>query len=221
MNCSPLGSSVHRISQTRVLEWVAISSSRGSSRPSAQIHITCISCLTGRFFITEPPGNTDCLVAVCWLSYSEARGIPVPQPGIYPTSPPLQGGFLTTGPPGKSLPHCIFTPNSLHWLLFLPGLAVWLASRLFDGLMGVVRKGGSYHMGPWEWKWSRRVTLWTLCDSSVHGILQARILEWVAISFSRGSSRDRTQVSGNASRLFTVWATKEFYYESLNVRLKK
>ena len=42
--------------------------------------------------------------------------------------------------------------------------------------------------------------------SSVHEISQARILEWVAISFSRGSSqlRDRTQVSCTAGRLFTV-----------------
>ena len=53
-----------------------------------------------------------------------------------------------------------------------------------------------------------------LCDavdcnppsSSVHGILQARILEWVAISFSRGSSqpRDRTQVSCIAGRRFNL-----------------
>ena len=45
--------------------------------------------------------------------------------------------------------------------------------------------------------------------SSVHGILQARILEWVAISFSRGSSwpRDRTQVSCIVSRRFNIWAT--------------
>ena len=57
----------------------------------------------------------------------------------------------------------------------------------------------------------------TLCDpmdcsppgSSVHGILQARILEQVAIPFSRGSSRlrDGTQVSGIAGRFFIVWAT--------------
>ena len=47
--------------------------------------------------------------------------------------------------------------------------------------------------------------------SSVHGIFQARILEWVAISFSRGSSwpRDRTQVSLIVGRRFTVWATRE------------
>ena len=57
----------------------------------------------------------------------------------------------------------------------------------------------------------------TLCDpvdcsppgSTVHGILQARILEWVAISFSRGSSRprDRTQVSRIRGRRFNLWAT--------------
>ena len=47
--------------------------------------------------------------------------------------------------------------------------------------------------------------------SSVHGILQARILEWVAIPFSRGSSwpRDWTQVSCIAGGFFTVWATRE------------
>ena len=47
--------------------------------------------------------------------------------------------------------------------------------------------------------------------SSVHGILQARILVWVVIPFSRGSShpRDRTQVCHTASRFFTTWATWE------------
>ena len=47
--------------------------------------------------------------------------------------------------------------------------------------------------------------------SSVHGIFQARILEWVAIFFSRGSSwpRDVTQVSHITGRLFTIWATRE------------
>ena len=46
---------------------------------------------------------------------------------------------------------------------------------------------------------------------TVHGILQARILEWVAFPFSRGSSqpRDQTQVSHIAGRFFTSWATRE------------
>ena len=61
----------------------------------------------------------------------------------------------------------------------------------------------------------------TLCDpmdcsppgSSVHGILQVRILEWVTIPFSRGSSwpRDRTWVSCIAGRFFTIWATRRLY----------
>ena len=50
-----------------------------------------------------------------------------------------------------------------------------------------------------------------LHDYTDHGILQARILEWVAFLFSRGSSqpRDWTQVSHIAGRFFTTWATRE------------
>ena len=65
----------------------------------------------------------------------------------------------------------------------------------------------------------------TLCNpmdcnpsgSSVHGILQARILEWVAVLFSRGSSqpRDWIWVSCTAGRLFTVWATREAHSKQL------
>ena len=59
-------------------------------------------------------------------------------------------------------------------------------------------------------------TLWdpmnrSLLGSSVHGILQARILKWVAIPFFRGSSwpRDWTWVSCITGRLFTTWPTRE------------
>ena len=47
LDCSPPGSSVHGIVQARILEWVAISHSRGSSWPRDPAHISCISC-TGR-----------------------------------------------------------------------------------------------------------------------------------------------------------------------------
>ena len=50
-NYSPPGSSVHGISQARILEWIAISFSRGSSWPRDQTHVSCIA---GRFFTTEP-----------------------------------------------------------------------------------------------------------------------------------------------------------------------
>jgi len=52
MDCSPPDSSVHGISQGRILEWVAISASRGSSQPKDQ---TRASCLAGGFFTIEPP----------------------------------------------------------------------------------------------------------------------------------------------------------------------
>ena len=57
-------------------------------------------------------------------------------------------------------------------------------------------------------------SLWPHCSllgSSVHGILQASILEWVAVPFSRVSSkpRDQTQVFHIAGRFFTIWVTRE------------
>ena len=51
----------------------------------------------------------------------------------------------------------------------------------------------------------------SLPGSSIQGIFQARVLEWVAISFSMGFSqpKDRTQVSRIPGRRFTVWASRE------------
>ena len=95
------------------------------------------------------------------------------------------------------------------------GHLLWIADSLEKTLMlGKMKAGG-------EVKWSEVKPLshvW-LCDpmdcsppcSSVPGILQAGLLEWVAISFSRRSSqpRDRTWVSCIAGRPFTIWATRE------------
>ena len=54
-------SSVHGILQSRILEWVAISSSRGSSQPRDGTHISCIA---GGFFTTEPPGKPPGIFAI-------------------------------------------------------------------------------------------------------------------------------------------------------------
>ena len=43
VDCSPTGSSIHRISQARILQWVAMPSSRGSSRPRDGTHVSCKS----------------------------------------------------------------------------------------------------------------------------------------------------------------------------------
>ena len=73
------------------------------------------------------------------------------------------------------------------------------------------------HEGTPKWKWKSFSPVW-LCDPmdyTVHGILQTRILEWVAFPFSRGSSqsRDWTHVSHIASWFFTSRATREAHIE--------
>ena len=94
-------------------------------------------------------------------------------------------------------------PSSIHDLTF------FLPVSVISLLIGIV-VNGCIHYSEIEVAQSCP----TLCnpvdcslpDSSLRGILQARILEWVAISFSRGSSqpRDRTQVSHIAGRCFNL-----------------
>ena len=78
----------------------------------------------------------------------------------------------------------------------------------------------------WVSEWVKVAQLClTLCDpmdctqpaSSVHGIFQARILAWVAVPFSRGSSQPRywTQVSHIAHGFFTIWTTREAHINLL------
>ena len=82
MDPSPSGSSVHGIFQARTLEWVAISSSRGSSWPRVWTCVSCVSCIATRFFT--------------YWAIKEA-GILIPRPGTELKSPALDGRFLTTG----------------------------------------------------------------------------------------------------------------------------
>ena len=85
----------------------------------------------------------------------------------------------------------------------------WLLCSGFDQFSGIHQERKYtiiLSMGKWKYP--------TLCDPMdciVHGILQARIWEWVAFPFSRVSSqpRDWSQVSCIAGRFFASWATKE------------
>ena len=156
-------------------------------------------------------------------------------------SPALQGGFLTTGPPGMS-------PNKYSWTTTMfRVLAKWGIWRRNVNLLNTtvvldivctslqliitVHLGGNYYTtqycrgrnrGPLRLndlpKSQVKVKVTQSCpalcnpmDYRVHGILQARILQWVAFPFSRVSSqpRDWTQVSRIAGRFFTSWATRE------------
>ena len=66
----------------------------------------------------------------------------------------------------------------------------------------------------WKWKSLSRVWLFVTLCTVVHRIFQARILEWVAFPFYRGSSqpKNRTRVSCSAGRFFTNWAIMKHYF---------
>ena len=68
MDCSLSGSSVHGIFQARVLEWIAISSSRGSSRPKNR---TRVSRIAGRRFASEPPGKPKYINGDLFWSFTD------------------------------------------------------------------------------------------------------------------------------------------------------
>ena len=84
---------------------------------------------------------------------------------------------------------------------------------LFHARMGMIKvRNGKDLMNKVKMKVSQSCP--TLCDPMdciVHGILQARTLEWVAVPFSRGSSqpRDQTQVSHISGGFFTSWTTRK------------
>ena len=65
MHCGQPGSSVHWTLQAGILEWVAMPSSRGTSRPRDRTHVFCSSCLAGGFFMLRSLGNPCVCVCVC------------------------------------------------------------------------------------------------------------------------------------------------------------
>ena len=150
MDCSPPGSSVHGILQARILEWVVIPFSRGSSWPRDW---TLVSCIAGRVFTIWAAREAQHMLKCRIIKKKE---------------------YL-----------CIYklccTPETNITLEISYIVCVLVAQSCL-----------------------------TLCDpmdcspsgSSVPGMLQARILEWVVIPFSRGSSwpRDWTWVSCIAGR---------------------
>ena len=113
------------------------------------------------------------------------------------------------GSPGKN------TGVGCHFLF----QGIFLTQGLNPGFLHCRRMLYLWATGIWKVKVKVDQLCLTLCEtvdysrpgSSVHGMLQARTLEWVAIPFSRGSSwpRDWTQVSWIAGRFFTIWATRE------------
>ena len=81
MDCSPPGSTIHWILQARILEWVVISSSRGSFQLRDRTSISWVSCTTGWFFSTEPLGKSHTT-----LHTSAFCQLPLPT-WLWPTNP--------------------------------------------------------------------------------------------------------------------------------------
>ena len=162
----------------------------------------------------------------------------LPNPGIKPRSPTLQVDSLPADPQGKARIkkeetkniintgydfRCkkfkirIFTENSIVFpYIFFPYIShIFYNSNKKEPGLNLTKDEEDLYESESE--------VAQLCPTlgdpmdcslpgfSVHGILQARILQWVAISFSRGSSqpRDRTWVSRIAGRCFNLWATRE------------
>ena len=125
-------------------------------------------------------------------------------------------------PPGSPV-HGTFLARILEWFtISFSRVSSWSRDRTCVSCNFCIGRQILYHWAIWETCESENEIVQsclTLCDPmdcslpgfSIHGILQARILEWVTISFSRGSSRprDRTRVSRIGGRLSNLWATRE------------
>ena len=125
-------------------------------------------------------------------------------------SAPLWGGAGSAGPPWDSHPSQAVT---YVWGEVGRNLGASL-KKYFIGENVKILQHFFVFITYWRgWKWVTQSCL-TLCDPmdyTVHGILQGRILEWVAFPFTSGSSQPRNQtgVSCTAGRFFTNWAIRE------------
>ena len=172
MDCSLPGSSVHGIFQAIVLEWIAISFSKGSSQPRDRTRVSHIVERRFTIWATREVDNVICgwvhLHGSIWIKWSSLLFVAAAAAKSLQSCPTLCDP--TDGsPPGSAVPG-ILQARILEWV------AISFSNA---------------------WKWKLKVKslskCLTLCDpmdytlpgSSVHGIFQARALEWVAIAFSR------------------------------------
>ena len=142
-------------------------------------------------------------------------------------------------PPLLSIPFTFWEPVQYPWIPALPDLRLPCLANHWDPSwvcqLKIFSQPKSWEFCFIESEKESEVaqSCLTLCDpidcslpgSSVHGIFQTIVLEWIAISFSRGSSQPRawTQVSRIVDRYFTVWATREVFIwqEFLGLQTRK
>ena len=136
-------------------------------------------------------------------------------------SNPLLADSLPSEPPGKSYLVSVCLPFAVsHWPK-QSKISRIMAPKDFSILIPQTCESVTFYGRKVKSESEVAQSCLTLCNpmdcslpcSSIHRIFQARVLEWVAISFSRGSSRPRdwTQVSCIAGRHLPVWATREVW----------
>ena len=166
----------------------------------------------------------------------------LPRPRIEPVSPALAVRFFTAEPPGEpSTPVFLSGKSCGQWSQRATVHGVVKQSDATKFKKKKMQDTHTLRTRSWNWISScQKKLLWQiscfflcsmntqlcpiLCDpmdcsppaSFVHVILQVGILEWIAMSFSRGFSqtRDWTRVSTIAGSFFTIWASKEAYIRS-------
>ena len=161
MNCSPPGSSIHRILQARTLEWVAISLSRGASQPRDQ---TQVSHIAGRRFTLWAINSDQFLNPVC-------RPLQLVFFKVKVKSFSRVQLFTTSWTVAHQAPPSMGFSRQEYW-------------------SGLPFPSWVHESGKWKWITQSCPTLCDPMDcrplgSFIHGIFQTRILEWVAISFFR------------------------------------
>ena len=145
-----LKSSVHRIFLARILEWVATSSSRGSSPPRDQTGVPCVSCIAGRFFTAEPLGKHN-RVGFFYMSrklyilnyrFGSSLDTDLKEKALGLSSGSAEGTGPITQPPGCVSPQGYIEDGTAQWLLS------WVASTLVS--FGRLKPGNAWFL-PWTW----------------------------------------------------------------------
>ena len=181
MDVSLPGSSVYGISQAKILEWVTISFSRGSSQPRDGTWASWFGrqilyrlSHQGHYATTKATYITT--ITPSWKHFFLSLGFQgIPFSGFSfhqmstPSQSPLLGAPCLSERPKLCPPRLVFSPHN-------PSLGV---AGVLQSLSQAQLFCNPMDCGP--------------PGSPVHGILQARILEWVAMSFSRGSLQPGTE----------------------------
>ena len=181
MNCSPSGSCVHGILQARILECVAISFSRASSRPRDRTRISCLVCLADLFLTTEPPSvqfnSVTQSYSTLWIPWTQAH-----QASLSITNPhELKLMFIESVIPSSHLILC-------HPLLLLP--SIFHSTRIFSNESALPIR--------WPKYWS-----FSISPSNQYSGLISFSIDWLDLLAVQGTLKSLLQ--HHSSKVSILW----------------